>query len=123
MNAFDIIGELHTYATTNSYIFLTGNNFYQNYEANVATITAGKLILACDFNANPEFNLSKIKSISYPGFIMLGIKHDSGGTTANLDETFYQKYTTRLYSLMGSLASLITTFACTNELEDRKSVV
>jgi hypothetical protein len=118
MTAFDIIGELKTYATARLYVFLTGNNFYQNYEVNINTLGVGQYVLACDFTSSPEYNLSKIKSITYQGFIMLGLKFNAtGGTLANLDETFYQKYTRRLLTLHTALSAFLITFACDNELD------
>jgi len=117
MTQFDIIGELADYAAANSMQFISGANFYQNYEATLKEYGEGQLILAARFDAAPKFSPGyKIESITYTGALMLGRKFELTDTHSNLDETFYQKYNARLLELMTMLSTAIATFACDNEL-------
>lgn len=117
MDNFDIIGALKSYADTNEMHFLSGSNWYQNYEASQNVYEDGQLVLACDFNASPVYSKSNaLTEIRYDGVIMLGIKFDADGDAANLDETFYQKYISRLKYLMQQLNTTVQAVACANEL-------
>jgi len=118
MNYFDLIGIISRYATEKGYYFLSGDNFYQNYEASKESFDKEQLILSADFNAVPIFNIgSKINQVNYTGALAIGRKFDSNGTPANLDETFLQKYTTRLLELSTILATIISEICCQNELQ------
>ncbi len=118
MTNFDIIGTLRTYAASKGWIFLSGSNWYQNYELSQATLTAGKIILAADFDASPTIKNSRIIGIKYTGLMMLGEKTEStGAAISSLDETYIQKYDARLLALMTLLASTIGDIACANELD------
>ena len=121
MTNFDIIGTLRTYAASKSWIFLSGAEFYQNYEITRSTLDAGlaaeKLILGAKFNAKPTFKNGVITSIQYSGSLMLGRKSETEGTYSNLDETFIQKYDNRLLELMTLLGTAIGTIACANALD------
>lgn len=138
MQNYDIIGTLRTYATAKGWAFLSGDKFYQNYEADQHNYINNQNILAAEFSANTVFRNGGITSINYAGILMLGIKFDNDGTPniidnpltplvdetanfndgtpANLDELFIQKYDRRLLSLMQLLSNTIIDFACTNEL-------
>lgn len=118
MDQFDLIGELSTYAAANGMQFISGANFYQNYEASQQEFGADQLILAARFDAAPKFSPGyKIESITYTGALMLGRKFELTDTHSNLDETFRQKYNARLLDLMTGLSGIISAFACANELE------
>lgn len=118
MDKFDLIGELATYAAANGMQFISGANFYQNYEATQKEFGADQLILAARFDASPKFSPGyKIESITYTGALMLGRKFELTTTHSNLDETFYQKYNARLLDLMTGLSGIIAAFACAHELE------
>ena len=118
MTNFDIIGTLRTYAASKGWVFLSGTSWYQNYELSQATLTAGKIILAVDFDASPTIKNSRIIGIKYTGLMMLGEKTEStGAAISSLDETYIQKYDARLLALMTLLASTIGDIACANELD------
>lgn len=121
MIEFDLIGTLRTYAQTQGWVFLSGAEFYQNYELTAKTLydglNGGKLVLGSKFNAKPNFKNGSITSIQYTGSLMLGQKTDLAGTESSLDETFIQKYDRRLLDLMTLLATTIESIACTNELD------
>jgi hypothetical protein len=139
MNKFDLIGALSNYASSKGWVFLSGHQSIQNYEASTKEYVNGQLVLTADFNAAPLFTQGgKISQIVYNGVLALGIKLDddgtpaveddeetpedetavySDGTPANLDETFIQKYNKRLLILMNTLATNIAAFACANELD------
>ncbi len=140
MIQYDLIGALKTYATANSMVFLYGDNFFQNYEATQHEYFNGQKILTAEFTCRPLFGKgNKVGQITYNGILALGQKFDNDGTpavvddpltigvdesqvfndgtSASLDETKYQKYTRRLLSLMQSLSTIISQFACTNQLE------
>lgn len=117
MDQFDIIGALKAYADAEDMHFLSGSNWYQNYEASQKVYEDGQLVLGCDFNANPNYSTSSaLTTINYEGVLMLGIKFDDDGTPSNLDETFYQKYVARLKYLMQEMDKLVKAVACANEL-------
>jgi len=116
MTNFDIIGVLRTYAAAKGWVFLSGASWYQNYELSQATLTAGKIILAVDFEASPVIKNKKVLQVNYSGLMMLGEKRESL-TESSLDETYIQKYDARLLALMTLLASTIGDIACTNELD------
>ena len=118
MDNFDLIGALRTYASDNDYVFLYGDNFYQNYEASKEEYSNDQVILGSSaFVGNPTIVNSKITEIVYLGDLMIGKKFDSDGTAASLDETYIQKYDRRLQDLALLLASTIGTFACTHSLD------
>jgi hypothetical protein len=127
MTQFDLIGALRTYATSKSWAFLSGENFFKNYEASKINYSPGQLILGVDpFIARPNFTKGgKVDQVSYSGLIMLGRKFESDlaplnpqvTTISNLDETFIQKYDRRIFELIGTLATNLGTFACANELD------
>jgi hypothetical protein len=118
MTNFDIIGTLRTYAVAKGWVFLSGASWYQNYELSQATLTAGKIILAVDFDASPIIKNNKILQVKYNGLMMLGEKTETTGTAeSSFDETYIQKYDARLLALMTLLASTIGDVACTNELD------
>jgi hypothetical protein len=119
MNNFDLIGALSTYAAANSMVFLSGANFYQNYEASQAEYELGQLVLTAEFDASVQFSRGfTVGSITYSGIMALGRKfEDDADTHSNLDETFHQKYDRRLYDLMSLMVTQIASFACANELE------
>ena len=138
MTNFDIIGSLKSYALTNGWGFLSGDNAWQNYEASQLEYTNGQLILGCNFKSKPVIKNGAITEISYSGLIFLGQKFDNDGTpeviddedtdenesetfndgtASSLDETFIQKYERRLLSLTTLLNNAIITFSCDNDLD------
>lgn len=116
MTNFDIIGVLRTYAATKGWIFLSGAEFYQNYELTQAALTANKVILGVMFTAKPTIKNKKVITIQYIGKMMLGEKRETT-TESSLDETFIQKYDRRLLALSTLLATTVGDVACTNELD------
>jgi hypothetical protein len=122
MDNFALLSTLKDYADTKGWHFLSGNNFYQNYEASQNEYDPGDLVLAVDMDAAPIYSPGgKISSISYTGVIALGRKVDEtpvlDETRSTLDETFWQKYTRRLEELMSLLSTALAEFACDNQLE------
>lgn len=121
MTDFDLIGTLRTYSTTQGWIFLSGAEFYQNYELTRKALDEGigsnKYIFGARFSAKPTFKNGVIISIRYDGSLMLGQKAEPEGTYSSLDETFIQKYDNRLLDLMTLLATTIESIACANELD------
>lgn len=116
MTNFDIIGVLRTYAASKGWVFLSGAEFYQNYELTQAALTSNKIILGVFFTARPTIKNKKVISIQYVGKMMLGEKRETT-TESSLDETFIQKYDRRLLALSSLLATTIGDVACTNELD------
>lgn len=117
MDNFKLVSTLKAYADTNEWAFLYGDKFHQNIEASQNTYSAGQYVMYADFDATPAFRAGAIGQITYTGVMALGIKIDEAETVVSLDETYYQKYTSRLENLMIALASYIADFACDNELE------
>lgn len=126
MNNFDLIGALRTFSSAKGWAFLSGDNFFQNYEASKNDYTPGQLILGVDPPlATPKITQAgKIESITYQGLLMLGRKFESDletpasvTTISNLDETFIQKYDRRLYELMNTLSTNLIAFSCSHELD------
>ena len=122
MKPYDIIGALRTYATheDQDWIFLSGPNWMQDYEATQAEYAAGQLVLGADFQeAIPTRRNGVVSEIKYPGILVLGRKFDSAlaGTHVNLDETFIQKYDSRLLDLTTAMSNFIKEFVCENGLD------
>jgi hypothetical protein len=117
LELYDLIGQLKSYADTQGWCFLYGDNFHQNYEATRQDIRKGDLILGADpFLATPSITQSgKVESIIYTGLIMLGRKYEDT-SISSLDETYYQKYVNRLKELMQLLSTHLISFSCDNEL-------
>lgn len=126
MIGLDIYGKLKEYCfslekpilftTYQHYNFFISNQIFEN----------GKLILIADFIINPINKGTQISKCTFTGFLKLGLKFDNNGikpyngtdgTYCNLDETYMQKYFTRLKDLNQIMFNLITDFACINELE------
>jgi len=118
MTNFDLIGALADYAAANSMQFLSGANFYQNYEASQIEYENGQLVLTAEFSAAPAFSRGfKVGEIRYEGILAIGRKFEETTTMSTLDETFIQKYNARLLDLMTLLSNIIADFSCDNELE------
>lgn len=117
MTNFDIIGAIRTYCETLDYIFIAGDNFYINADLSKYRIDIGKTIITALFTAAPEYSDGQITRITYNGVLTCGVKVDSEGYSASLDESFIQKYDRRLLSLMGTLSTFIQNFMCDNALD------
>jgi hypothetical protein len=122
MDNFELLSTLKDYADTQGWHFLSGDNFYQNYEASQKEYYPGDLVLSADFDAAPIYSPGgKISQIRYTGVLALGRKVDEtpilDETRSTLDETFWQKYVRRLEELMKLLSIALTTIACDNDLE------
>lgn len=120
MLAFDIIGALRTYATSEGWIFLSGENWHQDWEATRNTYAVGQLVLGVDFQeAIPTRTNGLVSEIKYPGILVLGRKFDPlpATTEVNLDETFIQKYDARLLDLTTAMSNFIQAFVCENSLD------
>lgn len=117
MDKFDIIGALKTYAENQGWAFLSGQSWYQNYEASQHEYTDGQLVLGVDFDSIPTRRAGTISEISYSGTLILGRKFDSDETPSSLDETFIQKYEARLLELTTLLSNMINAFSCEHELD------
>lgn len=116
MQQFDIIGACKRYAENESWHFLSGSNWYQNYEASQQEYDNGQLVLSVDFNASPVYSKGlSLFQVNYEGVIAIGRKFEQT-TGSNLDETYIQKYELRLLELMQELSDFIKAFCCENEL-------
>lgn len=117
MNQFDIIGSLKAYAENQGWAFLSGQDWYQNYEASQNEYANGQLVLGVDFDSIPVRKAGIISEISYPGTLILGRKFDPDTKPSSLDETFIQKYEARLLELTTLLSNMINTFMCEHNLD------
>jgi hypothetical protein len=117
MEQFDLIGELQRVAHANKWGFVAGDDFQANILTAQQDYVSGQLVLVANLNAAPTIINGRVVEISYNGSMMLGIKQDSDGTEASLDEYFYEKYQKRLLMLHQLLANFIGDFACSRELE------
>lgn len=117
MEAFELITKLSEYATAKGWIFINGDEYYSNADADVE-IAAGQLVLRVDLTATPTRGIgNRLTKINYNGLIGLGIKVDSDGKQADLDESFSQKYERRLKFLSQTLAMEAQSIACVNNLQ------
>jgi hypothetical protein len=137
MDKYKILSTLKTYVESKSMVFIAGDDFHKNWEVTKQNILNNKLIFGCDpFIITPKIKNGVTQVLEYSSSIMLGLKFDAlvidrpadpdaipptaatylPETFVNLDETFIQKIP-RLEYLIISLASIIGTFACDNELE------
>lgn len=117
MTRFDIIGELRSQANSKGWIFTAGDDFYKSIDLANENIDAGDIVLTCMFNATPTIRNGRVVDVEYSGAISLGRKQDEDGTEATLDESYLDKYDSRLLELTTMLVTFIGQFACDNELE------
>jgi hypothetical protein len=122
---FTLINILKDYADAKGWVFLSGAEHYQNFEAN-QDIDVNTLILTADFTARPVYAGGRVVSISYDGRMMLGSKFEYKtdtdneviqNTTASYEELFFEKYTNRLKDLMQELSKVIGEISCENSYD------
>jgi hypothetical protein len=117
MEAFGIVDKLQELATAKGWLFLNGDNFYANIDAD-AKINVNQLVLWVDLNATPgRARGNALTRINYTGFIALGRKKESESQQASLDESKHQKYNRRLKELLQVLADELKAISCANNLQ------
>lgn len=117
MDRFTITSAIEAAAAAKGWKVIIGPPSHQNYAANQETYTPNDLVLGIPpFITNISRSNQAFNEISYRGVLLLGRKFEDT-TTANLDETYIQKYTNRLKELIPLLANFALEFACGNELE------
>lgn len=120
MDNYKIISALRDYCENIGIAFLSGDKFYQNYEASENSYVAGQLVMGAFFNCTPNFGMAgALTEIRYQGALTLGRKFDPDTTPSNLDETFIQKIDRRLEDLIALLAFHANAFRCENDLDLR----
>lgn len=117
MDKFTITTALRDFATSKGWKVIMGDEFYQNYQANMEVYDSGDIVMGLFpfITAIPRSSAS-FGEVTYRGVILLGRKFEDT-TTASLDETFEQKYDRRLKELLPLLGNGMLEFACSNELE------
>lgn len=117
MDKFTITTALRTYALSKGWKTLIGDRYHQNAMASRETYDVGDIVIGIfPFISTIPRSVASFGEISYRGVILLGRKFEAT-TTANLDETYEQKYDNRLKELIPLLANSVKEFACDNELE------
>lgn len=113
MEAYDIIGAISTYCEDNNMSFIFGDRFAHNYELEKKKLIRGKYVLACF-----PFTVSGTEKseVNYDGILMLGLLTDEDGKKASINETYEQKYNSRLKDLLYVLGESVKTIACDNDL-------
>lgn len=117
MEAFGLIDKLYEYSLANDWVFLNGDNFYANIDADTE-MKADQLVLWVEINASPAYGIgNRLNQINYTGLIALGYHKDLDETESSLDESFNQKYNRRLKDLLQTLSDAVSNVSCANNLQ------
>lgn len=117
MDKFTITTALRAYAVSKGWKVIMGDDFYQNYQANMEEYDSGDIVMGIfPFITTVPRSSASFGEINYRGVVLLGRKFEDD-TTCSLDETFEQKYDRRLSELLPLLANSMLEFACGEELE------
>lgn len=110
-NKLNLIGLLRHFCKDNGIFFIAGPKDYQNAVMDYHTYDKYELILVADFTFKPIMTDNDIDAVQYNGTLALGRKNEMN-TTSSLDETFQQKYDSRLLELSKILCDLLLQLQC-----------
>lgn len=115
-NLFDFIGYLQNWCNANNIYLISGPESYQNAVVDWSIYENFDLIMCISTEIIPQFgDQGGIESVTYQGNIGLGRKReiiDGEQTISSLDETFQQKYNSRLQELTEKLALFFENLQC-----------